>query len=433
MHIITTHKNTDFDALASVIAGILLYPDAVGVIPKAVNNNVGKFLATHKTAFNLVLPKEIDYDKIKRLTVVDTNQWCRIDRAKDLKIRKNIEINLWDHHQNGGDIEADWVCQEIIGATVTLLIREMKRRKLSLNPLLSTVLLIGLYEDTGHLSFPSTKPEDALAAAYLLENGADLNVATVYLNPPYEENQKDILFTMMQNTEKIKHNNYIVGVNIIRLEQKVPMLAAIVSMYRKIINAEAVFIIFINDETSSTVIGRSGVDRIDIGALLQKLGGGGHAAAGSATVKSKNFTPQELKNRIIELIKENRTSGTLISDMMSFPVAFISPDTPMREVREIMQEKKIRGVLIGDESNLQGIIVESDFKRLRQKKHWDNSVKAFMVRDVATTKPDILPSQVAQFMGEKNIGHIPVEQDGKIVGIITRTDILNYFYGNPTE
>lgn len=429
MHIITTHKNTDFDALASVIAGTLLYPDAVGVIPKSVNNNVAKFLSTHKTAFNIVLPKEIDYDKVKRLTVVDTDQWRRIDKSQKLRKRQDIEINVWDHHQNGGDIEADWVCQETIGATVTLLIREMKRREMDLNPLTSTVLLIGLYEDTGHLSFPSTRSEDASAVAYLLKNGADLNVATVYLNPPYEENQKDILFTMMQNTEKIKHNNYTVGINIIQLKQKVPMLAAIVSMYRKIINAEAVFIIFINDETSSTVIGRSGVDRIDIGGLLKKLGGGGHAAAGSATVKSKDNSPQEIKNKIVEFIKENRSSGAVIADLMSFPVTFVSPDTSMQKVRETMQEKKIRGILVGDENNLQGIIVVWDFKRLKQKKHWESSVKVFMVRDVATTKPGLQPSHVAQFMVKKNIGHLPVKHEGKIIGIITRTDILNYFYG----
>ena len=429
MHIITTHKNTDFDALASVIAGTILFPDSIGVIPKSVNNNVAKFLSTHKSAFNIMLPKEIDYDKVEKLTVVDTNQWRRIDKSHELRKNKDIEINLWDHHQSGGDIEAVWICQETIGATVTLMIREMKCREMNLNSLISTVLLIGLYEDTGHLTFPSTRPEDASAAAYLLENGADLNVATVYLNPPYEENQKDILFTMMQNTEKIQHNNYTVGINIIQLDQKVPMLAAIVSMYRNIINAEAVFIIFINDATSSTVIGRSGVDQIDIGILLKNIGGGGHAAAGSATVKSKDYSPEELKNKIIELIKESRNSGTVISDMMSFPVTFVSSDTPMWEVREKMQEKKIRGVLVGDENNLQGIIVVSDFKRLKQKKHWDSPVKAFMVRDVATTKPGFLPSHVAQFMGEKNIGHIPVEQGGKIVGIITRTDILNYFYG----
>ncbi len=55
MLIATTHKNTDFDGLASVIAATLLYPDCVGVVPKMTNKNVEQFLSTHKTAFNLIL------------------------------------------------------------------------------------------------------------------------------------------------------------------------------------------------------------------------------------------------------------------------------------------------------------------------------------------------------------------------------------------
>ena len=255
MHIVTTHKNTDFDALSSVIAVTLLYPGSVGVIPRSVNTNVARFLSTHKTAFSLILPNEVKEDQVRRLTIVDTDQWRRLDRMEIFRDRDDVATALWDHHLNGGDIEADWKCQEAVGATVTLLVREMKKRQMELNPLISTVLLIGLYEDTGHLSFPSTKAEDAAAAAYLLENGADLNVASVFLNPPYEEAQKDILFSMMQDTEKISLNNYTIGINIVQLDKKIPMMAAVVSMYRKIINVDAVFVICINDERSSTIIG----------------------------------------------------------------------------------------------------------------------------------------------------------------------------------
>jgi tRNA nucleotidyltransferase (CCA-adding enzyme) len=429
MQVVTTHKNTDFDGLASVIAATMLYPDSIGVVPSAVNNNVAKFLSTHKTAFNIVLPNEIDPEKVTRLIVVDTDQWRRLDRMERIRERGDVEILLWDHHVNGGDIEADWRCQEPIGATVTLLIREMKRREMELNPLVSTVLLIGLYEDTGHLSYPSTKAEDAAAAAYLLANGADLNVASVFLNPPYEEVQRDILFTMMQNTEKIKHNHFTIGINILRLEQKVPMLAAIVNMYRKIINADAVFVIFINDEHSSTAIGRSGVELIDVGAILKHFGGGGHPAAGSVTVKNNDYPPEQLKRKIIEQIRKSKAGGATVADLMSFPVTFVDASTPMSVIRDIMQEKKIRGILVGSETNLKGIVVLWDLKKLRLEKQWKSPVKAFMAREVATIAPDVQPAQAAQLMVEKNIGHLPVRHQGKIIGIVTRTDILTYFYG----
>jgi len=429
MQIITTHKNTDFDGLASVIAGTLLYPGAIGVIPKMVNPNVAQFLSTHKTAFNIILPHEVEHALVDKLVIVDTDRWGRLDRMDKLKTRKDIQIHLWDHHPNGGDIEADWSCQENIGATVTLFVRELKKRNIPLSPLVSTVMLIGLYEDTGHLTYPSTKAEDAHAAAYLLENGADLYVAGFFLNPPYEETQKEILFELMKVTDKRKINDHSVAINIVRLDGKVTMLAGIVNMYRKIINADAVFVIFVSEsEARSTVIGRSGIDRIDVGVMLKPLGGGGHSGAGSATVKFADFSPEALKKLIIETIEKDQKEVAKVSDIMSFPVTTVPPKTTMREVHLIMAEQKIRGVLVVEDENLLGIIVLWDFKKVKQEKHWDSSVKAFMARDITTIAPDALPSKAAQIMIKSNIGHLPVVHDGKVIGIVTRTDILNYYY-----
>ena len=429
MQVIATHRNTDFDALASVIGATLLYPDAIGVVSKSVNANVAQFLSTHKTAFDLVLPNEVDFERVERLIVVDTDQWRRLGRISQLRDRDDVEICLWDHHMNGGDIDADFRCQEPVGATVTLLVREMKRREIELNPLISTVMLIGLYEDTGHLSYPSTKAEDAAAASFLLANGADLNVASFFLNPPYEDAQRDILFTMIQGTEKIKHNHLVVGFCILRPDRKVPMLAAVVSMYRRIINADAVFVICANDSKSSTIIGRGrNGDLIDIGKILQQFGGGGHPAAGSATTRNGECSPDRLKQQLIEAVRQCKVGGVTVADLMSFPVTFVEGSTPMFQIRDLMQDQKIRGVLVGSEENLEGIVVLWDLKKLRLDKQWKSPVKAFMARNVATIPPDLKPAQAAQIMVEKNIGHLPVSHDGRVIGIVTRTDIITYFY-----
>ena len=430
MHIVTTHKNTDFDALASVIGATLLFPGSVGVIPTSVNNNVARFLSTHKTAFDLILPRGVALDQVTRLTVVDTDQWRRLEMIDRLRKRPDLEISLYDHHLNGGDIDADYRRQEAVGATVTLLVREMKGRGMTLNPLTSTVMLIGLYEDTGHLSYPSTTAEDAAAASYLLENGADLNVASFFLNPPYEKVQRDILLTMIQHTERISHHNLTIGINILKPDKKVPMLGAMVSMYRTIINADAVFVICVNDEKSCTIIGRSGAARmIDVGQILRNFGGGGHPGAGSATTRNGAYEPGQIKQQLIQLIRQSKSGGATVADLMSFPVTFVDGSTPMRDVRKMMQKQKIRGILVGSEDKLEGIIVLWDLKKLTLDKQWKSPVKAFMARDVATIPPDYKPGQAAQLMIEKNIGHLPVCHDGRIIGIVTRTDILTYYYG----
>ncbi|MCF8057329.1 MAG: CBS domain-containing protein [Desulfocapsa sp.] len=161
---------------------------------------------------------------------------------------------------------------------------------------------------------------------------------------------------------------------------------------------------------------------------MKHFGGGGHAAAGSTTVKTIEFDPEALKNEIIAQIQKNRTSGATIADLMSFPVSTVSPDTPMRQVRNMMQEQKIRGILVIAEEKILGIIVLWDFKKLKKEKQWNLPVKAFMIRTVETISPDMDPSQAARIMVDKNIGHLPVEHKGRIIGIVTRTDILSYFY-----
>ena len=51
-----------------------------------------------------------------------------------------------------------------------------------------------------------------------------------------------------------------------------------------------------------------------------------------------------------------------------------------------------------------------------------------MVPDPITVGPEANPAKVARLMIDKNIGHLPVVHEGKVIGIVTRTDILNYLY-----
>ncbi len=428
MIIATTHKNTDFDGLASVIAATILYPDCVGVVPKMTNKNVDQFLSTHKTAFNLILPNEVDHESVSKLIVVDTNQWHRLDRMDNLAKKETLAIDLWDHHMSGeGDIKASWVCKEHIGATVTLFVREMQKKEIRLTPLDSTILLIGLYEDTGHLSFPSTTPDDARAAAYLLENKADLNVAGFFLNPPYEENQKEILFEMMKATEKKTINGYSVGFNTIGLDQKVTNLAAIVNIYRKIINVDALFVIFTTGDRK-TLIGRSGQENIHIGEIMKSFGGGGHSGAGSASIRDKDKSADEIILQIIDILSTRKSETARISDIMSFPVISVPPDTSMRNVQTLMTKEQIRGVMVMQKEEILGIIVLWDLKRVKKESHWQSPVKAFMSRSVITIGPGAQPSDAARIMIEKDLGYLPVVEDDKLIGIVTRTDILTFYY-----
>lgn len=427
MQIATTHKNTDFDALASLVAATILYPDALPVLPKSINTNVKNFLSIHKELFTTYSTGEIDLNEVRSLIVVDTNNWKRIEGLDKLRQLNNLEIILWDHHLNNLNIKSTLKYQEEMGANITLMIRELKAQKKTITPIQATLFLAGLYEDTGHLTFSSSKAEDAYAAAYLLECKADLNIVSSFLRPAYGKKQKKILFEMLQTANILKIDGYNIGINKHKIEGHVENLAVVVRMYREIADVDAAFGVFTNKNDDRTiVIGRSNVDGLNIGTIMQSLGGGGHPGAGSALLK--NISVDTIEETIINLIKGARHSATQVADLMSFPVFSVSPDTSMKKVSLILREKGCTGVPVVDNDRLVGIISRRDFRKIRKESQLKAPVRAFMSDHAIAVEPESSPMHAAQIMVKHDIGRLPVIKDGKIVGIITRSDAMNFFY-----
>ncbi len=426
MQLVTTHKNTDFDALATAICATLLYPGAVPVLPKTINANVRAFLAIHKDVFETRTWDEIDPESVKRLIITDANAWNRLGRIRSLQPRKDLEIILWDHHMEGGDIEADWRCQEPTGAAITLMVRALKENAVQLTPIQATLFLAGLYEDTGSLMFPATTPEDAYAAAWLLENGADLKIVGTLLRPAYGEKQKDVLFKMLENADRKRINGYSISINKLPVKGHVGGLSLVVNMYRQILNVDAAFGIFTTPEERCMVIGRSDNVGLDMGAVMRGLGGGGHPGAGSAMLKSVN--PDAVEGMIEDLLFGNGGASVQISDLMSFPVFTVDAGTPMDKVAHLLREKGCTGLPVVEGERLVGIVSRRDFKKIRKKKGERSPVKAFMSRDVLTIEPGKSPLAAARIMVKHDIGRLPVVEEEKIIGIVTRSDVMTYFY-----
>ena len=427
MQIVTTHRNTDFDALASVIAATLLYPGSIPILPKSLNPNVRAFLSIHKDILQVGTVGDIDLAQVTRLIVVDVNCWERLDRMADLKSRDNLEVYLWDHHHNQGNIKADFQCIEHSGATVSLLVRQLKKERKLITPIQATLFLAGIYEDTGNLTFPSTTAGDAHAAAYLLEQKADLSILRNFLRPAYGEKQKDILFQMLESARRTNIRGHKVSINKIEVRGHVDSLAVVVRMYMEIVNVDVAFGIFSDSQRQQCmVIGRSAAEGFDVGEIMRRLGGGGHPNAGAALLKS--VTADAAEKQIQELIRGDQQAMAQISDLMSFPVLTVETDTPMDEVARILRQKGCTGLPVVNDGELVGMISRRDFRRIKKESQLTAPVKAFMTRNVKTIRPGRSPLEAARLMVKHDIGRLPVVKEGKIIGIITRSDTMLYFY-----
>ncbi len=426
MDIITTHKNVDFDALASVFSAAILYPGAMPVLPRILNHNVRAFLSLHKDLFTFSISTDISFEAVSRLIVVDTNNWDRLEGMNVYKKRSDLAVHVWDHHMHPGDIKADWTCCEAVGSTVTLLVRQLKEKNCTLSIIEASLFLAGIYEDTGNLTFPSTTAQDARAAAFLFEQQADLNMLNSFLRPVYGPKQKNVLFEMLKSAKRQKIRGHSICVIKQNVEGHTPGLAVVVDMFQDIVNVDAAFGIFMEGKKDRTiVIGRSSAEGINIGSIMRSMGGGGHPNAGSALLKSVN--PDAVKKWIVQLIEGNQQASVQIGDLMSFPVFSVSVDTPMQEVAYLLREKGCTGFPVTDGDTLVGIISRRDFKKVKSTQ-MNAPVKAFMCTRVVQIDPGSSVVQAARLMIKHDVGRLPVVTNGKLIGIITRTDTMQYYY-----
>ncbi len=427
MQIAATHTGTDFDALASLVATSLLYPGIKLVLPNSINPNLKTFISIHKDLFNFISSKEINLDTVTSLVVVDTSSWKRLEGLQSLKHKKKLEIILYDHHPKG-DIKPHLCVRKETGSAITLLVQDIQKQKKVITPIHATLFLMGLYEDTGNLSFLSTTPEDAHIAAYLFDRKADLSMLNTFLQFAYGKKQKDVLFKMLEKAERLTVDDFTISISIIEIKGRIQNLAVVVQMFREIINVDATFGIFTDtDSDKCMIIGRSGSDEINMGLIMRSIGGGGHPGAGSAQIK--NVNPDAIKTMLIELIQGNHHTTVSISDIMSYPVITVRDDTPVEEVAMLLREVGCTGLPVTDKQDrLVGIISRRDFKKIRKDSQMQSPVKAFMSRNPVHISYEKSAMEAAKLMIKHDIGRIPIMKDDKILGIVTRSDTMLYFY-----
>ena len=172
MKIILTHEQADFDALASLLGASLLDEQARPVLPRRLNRNVRSFLTLYGLELPFIEPQDLPKTRISTITLVDTQSMITL-KGMDSK----TQVFVIDHHELRSDLPKDWhIKTEDIGATTTMLVEGILERGIHLSVTQASLLLLGIYEDTGKLTYSRTTPRDVRAAASLLEQGASLQI-----------------------------------------------------------------------------------------------------------------------------------------------------------------------------------------------------------------------------------------------------------------
>ncbi|MEA3348478.1 MAG: DHHA1 domain-containing protein, partial [Pseudomonadota bacterium] len=333
--VITSHINTDFDGLAAMLAARHLYPQAEMVLPGSPERSLHDFfLHSYSYVFPFKRLKDIDLAEIKRLIVVDTCQKSRIGVFAEVAARPEVEVIIYDHHPATTDDLKGVARVEVaeVGAVVTLMTEKLREKELAIPADEATVMLIGLYEDTGSLTFQGTTGRDFMAAAWLLEQGGNLETVAEVINNPLDREQVSLLNDLLSSQRTI----YPCGQKVVLVEagreHYISDVAMVVHRLRDIERLEVVIALLRLDD-KIYLIGRSRSSALDMGRLLAHFGGGGHHYAAAAV--TRKLTLIQCRERLFELLEEEVIPPLIAADLMTSPVLTITPATPLEKAAEL--------------------------------------------------------------------------------------------------
>jgi tRNA nucleotidyltransferase (CCA-adding enzyme) len=427
MDVITTHLNADFDGLASMVAARKLYPGALLVFPGGTQETIRSFLSVHDLGITRL--KDLDREQVTRLILVDTQEPERIGVLKNLFGKPDVQVHIYDHHpdpdQPAGEPvlpRADLRKVEQVGATTTILIEQLQSRKIPLTPFEATVLALGLYEETGSLAYASTTPRDLDAAAHVLRAGADLNVVSDTLRSHLDPDQVALLNDLLHSSETY----YLEGRKVLLATSAYDRyrgdLADVVHKLADMEGLDAVVAAIAMDDKIE-IIGRSRRPEIDVGQLAREFGGGGHAVAAAASVKGQTLV--EIKERLAQLLTERYRPTLLAKDVMTTPVKAINEDATVADAESRMTKYGVNvlPVLDGRDRYL-GLVTREIIQKALFHQFGKSPVLTLIQTDAYTADPETPFRHIEARMIECNQRFVPVLREAKVVGVITRTDLL---------
>ena len=435
--VITTHINADFDALASMLAAQKLYPQALIVFPGAQEKNLRNFFISSMVyLFNMTEIGAVDMRRVKRLVLVDTRQAGRIGPLSALLETPGMEIHIYDHHPPGeNDIKGTLEVCARTGANVTLLVEAIRdRADISISPDEATVMSLGLYEDTGSFTFASTTERDFLAAAFLLARGANLNIVSDLIARELSPEQVTLLNDMIQAARRINVNGIEVVLTAISRESYLPDVAFLVQKMARMENIDVIFGLALM-ESKITIVGRSRLAEVDVAAVLGEMGGGGHAYAAAATVKGQTITQTE--EQLLRALFQTVRARRLARHLMSAPAIGVGPEVTCEEANRLMTRYNVNALLVAEKQKqreeLRGFITRQVIEKALFHKLGTVPVREYMTTEAATVGPDADLAEIQKKIIDSKQRILPVVDGARIIGVITRTDLLNILVGQRQE
>ncbi len=418
MDAIFTHENADFDALAALLGAKKVYPTARAILPRRLNRNVRDFVALYADALPFTRPDELARHalRLRDILAVDTQT---IPSARG--VDKSTRLHFVDHHPLARELKPQHTfASGDAGATTTLFVEEIREKDLPLTPIEATLLLLGIYEDTGSLLYGTTTPRDAHAAAFLLDHNANLDIVREFLHHPFTDAQRALYQELLEHTESIQIAGHAVAISAARTRKYVEEISTLAHQLRESYDPAALFVL-VQMEDHIQLVARSDRDAIDVAAIARAFGGGGHARAAAALIRGQ--TLKQTKTKLTKLLHANIKPSVTVRQLMSAGAQTLESDTTVTEAAGMMRRYGHEGFPVARRGKLVGVLTRREIDRALHHHLGSAAIKTLMHKPVAVSPDDSL-EKLRGVMIESDLGQVPVVDDGRIVGIVTRTDLI---------
>ncbi len=423
MHVILTHEQADFDALASLLGAFLLDEQAVPVLPSRLNRNLRAFLSLYGTMMPFIDRRDLPTGNVESITLVDTQSIVSIRG-----VQPNTPIKVIDHHPPRSDLPKTWqVLTDETGANTTVFVEELQERASLIEPIQATLLLLGIYEDTGSLTYSRTTARDLRAAAFLVEQGANIKIANNFLNHPLSLHQEQLYQELQANAETHLihgHNVIIAHADASEIDEE---LSTIAHKLRNVLEPDALVLLF-TTRSGVQMIARSTNDHIDVAEIATSYGGGGHPRAAAALIKNRELP--EVRETLIRKLNEIIRPAVTVAELMSRGPQVLPAETPAATAAQRMQRYGYEGYPVVENGKLVGLLTRRAVDRAIAHK-LNLPARSLMQAGNVTVLPSDSIEHVQSLMIETGWGQIPVvhPDSGDIIGIVTRTDLINTLAG----
>jgi tRNA nucleotidyltransferase (CCA-adding enzyme) len=179
------------------------------------------------------------------------------------------------------------------------------------------------------------------------------------------------------------------------------------------------------------LVARSRNPAVDVGDIAREFGGGGHGSAASATIRDQTIV--QVEEKLTTILHSRIAPPRVARDFMSYPIKTVDASETLSRAGQVLTRYNINVLPVLKDGCLAGLISRQVIEKASHHGLKELPVEEYMVRDFATVDSQTPWPSIQKIIIGGNQRFLPVLKRGRLIGGITRTDLLRVLHADLSE